>query len=340
MDKLRFAFVGFRHGHIFGLLNAAAKHAQIELVAVCEEDAQTRADLAKSGQANVTHDNFARMLADVPCDIIAIGDYFGKRGSLAIAALQAGKHVIADKPLCTRLAELDKIQQLAQEKQLAVGLQLDMRSSGANLAARAVIASGELGQVHTVAFSGQHPLLWGHRPTWYFQDDNHGGTINDLFIHAADAVEWLTGRKISEVVAARAWNAKLPQAPRFQVGAQMMLRLDNNGGVLGDVSYLAPDKTGYSLPSYWRYTIHGDNGQLEWDAHGKNVFLTTHKDDRPRAIPVQADLAHVYLEDFLAQVRDPGANVSLTTQQVLRASRIALLTQQSADTTSQRVPCP
>ena len=34
-----------------------------------------------------------------------------------------------------------------------------------------------------------------------------------------------------------------------------MLKLDNKGGVLADVSYLAPDSCGYSVPQYWRFTV-------------------------------------------------------------------------------------
>ena len=51
----------------------------------------------------LTHDDYRRMLREVECDAVAVGDYFARRGEIVIAALEAGKHVIADKPICTKL---------------------------------------------------------------------------------------------------------------------------------------------------------------------------------------------------------------------------------------------
>ena len=56
------------------------------------------------------------MLDEVECDAVGVGDYFAKRGSIAIEALKRGKHVISDKPLCTSLDELAQIRELSQAK--------------------------------------------------------------------------------------------------------------------------------------------------------------------------------------------------------------------------------
>ena len=78
-------------------------------------DAQAR----HQGRVKITHTDFATMLRDVECDVIAIGDYYSKRGGLALAALRARRHVLSDKPLCTSLAEQDQIERLAAERHLA-----------------------------------------------------------------------------------------------------------------------------------------------------------------------------------------------------------------------------
>ena len=74
--------------------------------------------------------DYAAMLAETKPDIVAIGDYFAIRGARAIQALESGAHVIADKPLCTSLAELDQIDALRRAHGLSVFCQLDMRDSG------------------------------------------------------------------------------------------------------------------------------------------------------------------------------------------------------------------
>ena len=329
--SIRFAFVGFRHVHIFDLLAGVKENTDCQLVAACEEDPAARQSLQADKKVEITHDNFEAMLSQVDCDVVAIGDYYGKRGRLAIRALQAGKHVISDKPICTSLAELDEIERLARQKHLAVGCQLDFRATGPCWTALKLLRAGQIGEVHTVCFSGQHPLLWGSRPDWYFQQGCHGGTINDIFIHAADAIEFLTGHKFVEVVAARAWNARLGQVPHFQDAAQLMLRMDNNAGVIGDVSYLAAEKCGYSMSNYWRYTLHGSNGLMEFDYNSKTLTLVTKDDAQPRQVPLEAGPKRQYLSDFLDEVHCRCGNSSLTSASVLRASRTALLAQQAAD---------
>jgi predicted dehydrogenase len=268
----------------------------------------------------------------VAFDAVAIGDYFSRRGQIAIRALEAGKHAIADKPICTRLDECDRIAELATSRQRAVGCLLDLRDHGPFLTMRRLIREGAIGTVHTITFTAQHPLMLGKRPAWYFEPGKHGGTINDIAIHAIDAIPWLTGRTITHATAARAWNARLPQYPHFQDAAQVMLKLDNGGGVLGDLSYLAPDGVAYAAEQYWRITCHGDGGVIETNYNAKFVSLSRAADPSPQAIPLDPSHPTGCLDAFLDEISgvQPDAR-ALTTKQVLDATRQALLIQRAAD---------
>jgi predicted dehydrogenase len=277
--------------------------------------------------------DWKRVLHEVPCDSVAIGDYFGRRGELAIASLEAGKHIIVDKPICTRRAELNRIVELSSQKKLSVGCLLDLRDTGALRAMRRLIRDeAVIGEVHTITFTAQHPLLRATRPAWYFEHDKHGGTINDIAIHAIDAIPWLTGRTITSVVAARAWNARLAEVPHFQDAGQMMLALDNGGGVLGDVSYLAPDAAGYVAPQYWRITCHGSEGVVECGYDARSLSLARHADKAFKEVPADPGMPNGVFDAFLREARgetsQPG---DLTTTDVLDASRRTLLIQESAD---------
>ena len=328
---MRLAFIGFRHGHVMGLYRGAVAHSGVEVIAACEEDPQAAAALRAGGTVQLTHERMEDVLTKVECDAIAVGDYFARRGEIVIRALEAGKHVIADKPICTRLDELDRIGHLAAGKGRAVGCLLDLRDTAVFLTMRRVIREGAIGEVHTVLFTAQHPLMFGTRPAWYFEPGKHGGTINDIAIHATDLIPWLTAREIEGVVAARAWNARLPQHPHFQDAAQVMLRLDNNGGAFGDVSYLSPDELGYTAPQYWRVTCHGSDGVVEADYSATSVSLAARGDKTVREIALDPAKPDGCLEAFMNEIAgriEPGA---LTTADVLRASRVALLAQQTAD---------
>jgi predicted dehydrogenase len=271
------------------------------------------------------------MLSDVEIDAVAVGDYFAKRGPVIIRALEAGKHVLADKPICTSLADLDRIETLTRDKKRTVGCLLDLRESGAFRTMRRLIGEGAIGDVHTVLVTAQHPLNYPNRPKWYFEEGKHGGTINDIAVHAIDLIPWTTGKKMIEVTAARAWNARLPQHPHFQDAAQFLIRTENKGSIFGDVSYLSPDGLAYSAPQYWRITVHGTGGMLETKLGSKTLSIAQPADKSPREIPADEDQHNGCLDAFLNEIAGKRSAGELATQDVFDASRRSLLVQQAAD---------
>eukprot|EP01051_Picozoa_sp_SAG22_P022064 SAG22_NODE_5137_length_1079_cov_1.261224_1_plen_270_part_00 len=217
----KIAFVGFRHGHIGAVYQACLQSDAFVITGVCEEDAATREELGETYAS--THTSYARMLAEVEADIIAVGDYFTIRGARIIAALEAGKHVIGDKPLCTSLDELDTIEALSAERGLAVFCQLDMRDSPVFQLARQRIQNGDIGELVTVSFGGQHALNYnesaGGRAAWYFEEGKHGGTLSDIAVHGVDLVQLVSGSRVKRVVGARCWSTG--RAPHIEDAAQV-----------------------------------------------------------------------------------------------------------------------
>jgi predicted dehydrogenase len=337
---LKFAFVGFRHGHITDLYRRAVESTEIQLVASCEEDEGARKELAAEGKVGITHSDFEEVLAEVSCDVVAIGDYFVRRGSLAVRALSEGKHVIVDKPLCTSLDELDEIERLSREKGLKVGCMLTQRDSPGIIGVRRLVREGAIGEVHAITFGGQHPLSLGSRPGWYFEPGKHGGTITDIGIHAADAIPWITGLKFAVVHAARCWNAFVPEYPDFEDGGQMMLSMDNGCGVLGDVSYHAPSHAGYTLPLYWRTSFFGRRGILETSSTAKEIAHYPEGEKESKLLPLPEGIPGGYLESFLSDIRGEANEEDLCTEAVLRAARTILTIQKAADDGARDVPIP
>ena len=328
--SLKLAFVGFRHPHIMPLYEAARDNSGVSIVGACEEDADTREKLIAGGWVEVTHSCFSKMLEEVECDAVAVGDYFGRRGYLAIQALKAGKHVIADKPLCTSLEELSQIKELAEQKRLKVGCMFTMRDTATYQTMRRLLNDGLIGEPHSIIITGMHPLNIGSRPQWFFMPGCHGGTIIDIGVHVFDVAAWLSGHAISEIVSARSWNGKAKDYPWFEDCAQFMLKLDNGCGVFADVSYLAPSKLGYSVKQYWRCTIAGDKGIIESQNGDPNVMLVTDGDAEPQMIPAEFTEHEDYLEDFLADINAKEAACHSDTADVLEKHRLALEAQAAA----------
>jgi len=335
---MKLAFCGFRHPHIYALYTDALAHPRLEIVAACEEDASTRAALQDHAQITITHDNLSTMLAEIDCDAVAIGDYYAKRGPVILQALAADKHVIVDKPVCTSLAELDAIAHQLTTRKRKLGCMLDLRDLPQAIGLRNLIRSGLIGEIHAINFGGQHPLMLGSRAAWYFEPGKHGGTINDIAIHAVDAIPWITGLDIAEIHAARTWNAFAPDYPHFHDAAQLMLSLANGCGVLGDVSYFMPNSMGYTLPLYWRMTFWGRSGVVETAITWDHMMVALDGEEQPRHEPLPAGNPGGYLQAFLDDVAGKPAGDRLHTQLILDRARVALQIQAAASSEGKGKP--
>lgn len=329
--SLRFAVAGLRHEHVLHLTQVLSHRKDLSIVATCEEDYKT-AQLAEDRGISVTHRKIDTLFADAnDFDVLVVGDYFSRRGSLVIRGLLSGKHVISDKPFCTNQKELEQIETIVGEEGAPViGCQLSNRYNGSLRTMRRLLNSGHIGIPHTVTFLGHHPLLYGSRPRWYFEPGKHGGTLNDIGIHAFDILPWLLNRSPQRLVGGRTWNKILPQHPDFQACGQVMLVLEGGVGVIGDVSYLSPDSQGYTVPHYWRFTIHGDQGIIEGGPTRDAVDYWPASNDELIQIPAEETIPDGYLDDFIAEIHGKTPT-TLSSQDVLRAGRWAMDTQQAVD---------
>jgi predicted dehydrogenase len=325
------AFVGFRHGHVWDVFDRMRSNASFRIVACCEEDPETRKNLAREGKVQISHTDFAEMLRSVQFDVCVVGDYYEKRGALILAALKSGRSVISDKPLCTSMRELDRIASAVGRSGQPLGAMLDLRDSGIFRRMRGLIRDGDIGEVATLSFNGDHPLLLGKRPGWYFEKGKQGGTINDLGIHAFDGIPWLTGHRFTRINAARTWATGRAGSPYFKDAAQVMATLDNGCGVLGEISYLVPDRIAYGYPDYWRFVVAGSKGVVIGRLNDGSLTLFREGAPGPESIPAAAPNPGGYLQSYLRALEHSPAAEDLGTADVLDASRVSLLCQEAAD---------
>lgn len=326
---LRVAAVGFRHGHMLSFTKQAQELDYCELVGVVEESDDDLSILERAGLER-THAGFDDLLDDVEFDVVATGEYYAKRGSVVIKALEAGKHVIADKPLCTSIDELREIRRLCEQEDLEVAMQLSMRFGPAYQTMRRIIADGALGDFLAATTFGQHPLGYPDtRPGWYFEQGKHGGTINDIFIHGADMLRYCTGREFETVVAAEAWNASLPEEPLFQVGAQCLMTMTGGPRVMADVSYM-PGRG-------WQFFISGTEAYLAVES-GKLLLCPSDGE----ATPVEADAqlpSSSPFEDFVSHL-EYGTERFVPMEDVFRSQMAVLAAQGAADSGERDVEVP
>lgn len=321
-------FYGFRHAHILDCYRMANKSPQIQILCAIEENEPARLSAQDKLGISIAPDGYDTWLNNPAVDAVAIGGAYGNRGQAVIQALRAGKHVFADKPICTSLAELEEIRALAQEKQLKVGCMLDLRKMPAAKTVKSLLDSGRMGVIRNINFSGQHCVDYANRPGWYFEPGMHGGTINDIAIHGIDLITYLTGQTLSTVSCARTWNAFATRHPDFCDCATFMAQTDGGANIMADVSYAAPSQV-FSMPTYWNFQFWCARGLITFSYVDPCVTIYEDGEATPEKLPCNpAD--NTILDDFLAEVQQ---GTTTFTESVLAASETVLRLQQIADAT-------
>jgi predicted dehydrogenase len=202
MKKIKTAIVGT--GFIGPAhLEALRRLPNIEVTALCE----VNIELAKEKAAALGIPNaftFEEMLKQPDIDVVHICTPNFLHFPQSKAALLAGKHVICEKPLATKIEEAEELVALAKEKGLVNAVHFNLRYYPLVRQMRTMRENGDLGEVYSVM--GSYLQDWLFLQTdynWRLEPDKSGDSraIADIGSHLLDITEYVTGLKVTEVMA-------------------------------------------------------------------------------------------------------------------------------------------
>lgn len=225
------------------------------------------------------------LIHDPDIDIIDICTPNNYHAPLAIAALNAGKHVICEKPLApTPAAIRDIIAARDQSGKLLMTAQ-HFRFSGHAKAMKAEIDTGALGEVY-------HARSWmlrrsgaPTRPGFILKAQATGGPCIDIGVHILDLTLWfmgnpkpiaVTGVSRTELAhqagAFSVWGGPIPQEFDVEDFAAAFVRFENGATLILEVSWLLHHDTQSEDMQMWLY---GTNGGCHWPKC--EVYQTNYK---------------------------------------------------------------
>jgi predicted dehydrogenase len=195
-ETLNVAVVG---AGLFGQvhLNAYAQHANANLKLVCDLDAKRRRQVEKEFGAQ-TCDDYRAVLEDETIDAVSVVTPDFLHREIVTAMLQAGKHVIVEKPLATTVADARAMVKAAQKSGKTLMVDFHNRWNPPFAEAKKRIAAGEFGEpvmaagrLSNTLFVPLKMLAWAGQsgPHWF------------LFPHIMDVVCWLFDREPQRVTA-------------------------------------------------------------------------------------------------------------------------------------------
>ena len=122
------------------------------------------------------------------------------------AALEAGCHVLSEKPGCVRAEQFAELAKLAKSKELNLMLSLPTRVNAGTLRAREIVRRGFLGKLYAInvlEVKDQSRLTSpSYQKSWFaFKDKAAGGHLIWLGIHQMDQIPFITGDKVERVTA-------------------------------------------------------------------------------------------------------------------------------------------
>ncbi len=165
-----------------------------QIVALMDLDLERAKQAAEEHQVDTVYTTSDELLNNEQIDAVILGVPNNFHASLAIKALQAGKHVLIEKPMALNLEEAKSIVKAQKQYKKIVMVAHQMRFHWNTLAVKEQIDQGQLGHIYT-AKTGWYRRKgipgWG---TWFTQtSQSGGGPLIDIGVHMLDLALYLMG---------------------------------------------------------------------------------------------------------------------------------------------------
>ena len=267
--SLRFAAVGLDHSHAFGQIGGLLDQG-CELVGLSSDEPGSAIAQACRGRWPDAPwvDDSTQLLRDPSIDLVVTAAIPDRRAAIAVEALSNGKDVVADKPGCISVEQLDQIKEAVNKSGRFWSVTFSERFEVRCVTkAGQLVRDGRIGQVVQTLGLGPHRegdrahLAGGEgRPDWFYDRARTGGILTDIASHQIDQFLWFTGADTAEVVSSTVANYTHPEAPGMQDFGEAVLRTENAHAYIR-VDWYTPQ----GLPTWGdgRLIILGTEGYIE-----------------------------------------------------------------------------
>lgn len=250
--------------HIEGILNT--RNARLIAVA---DSLEARAQETGARYKVRSYANFTDLLQERDIDAVCICTSSGSHGKIAIAAAEAGKHVLVEKPLEVTVEKVDEVIKACKKANVKLGTVLQERLSDSTIRMKKAIDEGKLGKLvlgnmYCKIYRSQEYYDSGDwRGTW--QGDG-GGVLMAQAIHGVDLLQYLMG----PVESLHAYTDTLGRNIEVEDVAVVNLKCKN--GALAGMEATTCVYPPHRVKTFLEVNIYGERGTVstgDEEVHGR-----------------------------------------------------------------------
>ncbi|BAT59617.1 putative 4,5-dihydroxyphthalate dehydrogenase [Variibacter gotjawalensis] len=228
--------VGILGAGFFGEFHARAVRAVdgVEVRAVCANP-MAEAEVFAKQYGGTAYDDWRELIADSSVDAVVVATPHHLHAPMVIAALEAGKHVLVEKPMALSVAECDAVIAVSRKANTTLMVGHILHFAKPCLVAQDILARGELGR--PLAASSSLVKFWmeENRRGWHLDPATGGGMLMTAGIHALDALLWFMGGEVKQISAA---GGALFHEQKADDSLMLLVRFDDNRiGQVASVAY-------------------------------------------------------------------------------------------------------
>lgn len=244
-----------------------AANENVELVAFADPIVE-RAEKMAETYGGKAYSSYEELLANETVDAVSVCTPNYLHAPMAIAAANAGKHVLVEKPMAVSTEEGEQMIEAAKKNGVYLMVGHNQRLMPPHVKAKEILDSGKLGKVLNFRTSFGHPgpEAWSvdGAESWFFRKEEAiMGAMGDLGVHKSDFIRYLLDDEVSEVAGFISTLHK--EGTKVDDNATCLLRMKS--GAIG------------TLVASWTQYRAGDNSTVLWCENGVMKIGTVEGDE-------------------------------------------------------------
>ena len=235
------------------------KNVRVRLKGIFDIDESRRAAAIEQGY--VAYESIDALLADEELDIVLVATPNDSHKALALRVLDAGKHLLCEKPVTMTSAELIEIMEKAKEKGLIFTIDQNRRVNRDFITMCRAIEDGLVGKPYLIEsrVEGSRGMPEG----WRTSKAQGGGMLFDWGVHLIDQIMYFCKEKVTEIYC-KMFSVNYPE-----VDDNFRLTMTFAGGLVAHI-----EVSTNNFIKHPRFLVYGTEGTMmvnEWDGTGKVV---------------------------------------------------------------------